>query len=169
MTAHDFLSARRAAITAIAALLLCAAVVGPAAAAPKNFRVHPGVGIGPVSVGDTRAELNARLGAGEKEGPVSAYRVRADGRVGTVKVLFSGGKAKNVFTVDPDFSYRGAHVGMARDQAVDILRGAGFRVGRCGPARAMYDTTGFDTSFGFYQGEVEHIFVVRDPGTCEPD
>ena len=94
-------------------------------------------------MGDTRAELNARLGAGEKEreGPVSAYRVRADGRVGTVKVPFSGGKAKNVFTVDPTSPIRGAHVGMARDQAVDILRGAGFRVGRCGacPSDVRHD------------------------------
>ena len=83
-------------------------------------------------------------------------------------MLFDDGKAQNVFTVDPDFVYRGVHVGTDRDRAVDVLRDAGFRLGRCGPARAMYDTGGFDTSFGLYKGEVEHIFVVRDPGSCEP-
>jgi hypothetical protein len=82
--------------------------------------------------------------------------------------VIDDGKAQNVSAVDPDFVYRGVHVGTDNDQAVPVLRDAGFRLGRCGPGRAMYATDGFDTLFGLYRGEVENIFVVRDPGACRP-
>ncbi len=157
-------SARRALVPVV--LLTLAICVAPAAAASKKFRVHPGVGIGPVSVGDTRSDLDDRLGSPRKEGPVWQYTVREPGRSGIVKVLFDGKRAQNVFTVDPAFVYRGVRVGTDRDTAVSTLRDAGFRLGRCGPARAMYLPDEL-TMFGLYRGEVEHIFVVRDSGSCE--
>lgn len=147
--------------------VLCLLVfAAPAAAAPKQFRVHPGEGIGPVGVGDTKADLAARVGAPRREGQVWAYTVRAAGRSGVVKVLFDGNRAMNVFTVDPAFVYRGIRVGTASDTATSTLRGAGFQLGRCGPARALFLPNQL-TMFGLYKGEVEHVFVVRDGGACE--
>ncbi len=156
--------ARRALLplTLLLTLAICAA---PAGAASKKFRVHPGVGIGPVSVGDTRADLDARLGSPGREGPVWAYTVSEPGRTGVVKVLFGGGKAKNVFTVDPAFVYRGVRVGTDSERAIETLRGAGFRLGRCGPGRALF-LPDERTMFGLYRGEVESVFVVRDSGAC---
>jgi hypothetical protein len=159
-------TARRTIAPAAVLTLALSICVAPAAAVPKKFRVHPGTGIGPVSVGDTRNELDDRLGKPKKEGPVWRYTVRGEHRSGVVKVLFAGRRAKNVFTVDPAFVYRGVHVGMDSDQAVARLRGAGFVRGRCGPARAMFLPDQL-TMFGLYRGEVEHIFVVRDSGACE--
>ena len=149
----------------VVALMLALSVTSPALAAPPKFGVVPGVGIGPVSVGDTRAELAASLGKPEQEGSVWAYTVRAKGREGVVKVLFDGQRAENVFTVDPAFVYRGVRVGDDSDEAISTLRGNGFLSGRCGPARALY-TPDERTMFGLYRGEVEHIFVVRDSGAC---
>ncbi len=157
---NALLRGARGALAPAAVLLTLAICAAPAGAVSKKFRVQPGEGIGPVSVGDTRADLDDRLGQPDKEGPVWAYTVREPGRSGVVKVLFSGNKAKNVFTVDSAFSYRGVHVGTGSEQAISTLKGAGFVLGRCGPARALY-LPGERTSFGLYRGEVEHIFVVR--------
>jgi hypothetical protein len=144
-------------------LALCAA--SPASAALPQFQVDPGVGIGPVHVGDTRAELEAKLGEPKQEGSIAAYTVRAKGRSGVVKVLFDGQRAQNVFTVDPAFVYLGIRVGDDSAEAISTLRGNGFFSGRCGPARALF-TRDERTMFGLYRGEVEHIFVVRDSGSC---
>jgi hypothetical protein len=56
---------------------------------------------------------------------------------------------------------------MDSDLAVSVLTGAGFVRGRCGPGRAMFLPVE-RTMFGLYRGEVENIFVVRDPGACKP-
>jgi hypothetical protein len=162
---NALLRGARGALLPVTLLLTLAICAAPAGAASKRFRVHPGVGIGPVSVGDTRADLNARLGSPDKEGPVWAYTVREPGRTGVVKVLFGGGKAKNVFTVDPAFVYRGVRVGTDSEQAIEALRAAGFRLGRCGPGRALFLPDQL-TMFGLYRGEVENVFVVRDSGAC---
>ena len=62
----------------------------------------------------------------------------------------------NVFTDDPAFRYRGIHVRSARDDAVQVLRGAGFRLGRCGPGRSLYKPDK-RTTFDLYRGEVATI------------
>ena len=106
-----------------------------------------------MSVGDTRADLKERLGKPEREGAVWRYKVRVSDSLGVVKVLFDGKRAMNVFTDDPHFRYRGVRVGTGRDEAVRVLRGAGFRLGRCGPGRALH-TPNKRTPFGLYGGEV---------------
>ena len=150
-----------------AALVISGVIASPAFAIHPKFRVYPGVGIGPVSVGDTRADLNERLGKPEREGAVWRYKVRVSDSLGIVKVLFDGKRAMNVFTDDSHFRYRGVHVDTARDEAVRVLRGAGFRLGRCGPGRSLYKPDK-RTTFDLYRGEVETIFVVRDPADCVP-
>jgi len=146
---------------AVLALAACSAAV----AAPAKFLVVPGVGIGPVGVGDTRGELESKVGKPEREGGIMAYTVRSGTRSGVVKVLFDGDRAENVFTVDPAFAYRGVHVGDDAGLATATLRANGFLSGRCGPARALYSRDE-RTMFGLYRGAVEHIFVVRDAGAC---
>ena len=152
-------------IALVAALVTLGVLASPALAVPPKFRVYPGVGIGPMSVGDTRADLKERLGKPRREGPVWQYRVLVSDSVGIVGVLFDGRRAMNVFTNEPHFRYRGVHVGTGRDEAVRVLRGAGFRLGRCGPGRAMH-TPNDRTQFALYGGEVENIFVVPDSGRC---
>jgi hypothetical protein len=98
---------------------------------------------------------------------VWAYTVHAGKGDGVVKVLFEGGRAKNVFTVDPLFAYRSVRVGMDRARAVEILTAAGYVRGMCGPAKAMY-TPAMTTSFALYKGEVENIFVMAEAAECEP-
>ena len=155
-------------LVSITVLLALGVLAAPAAGAVhKKFRVYPGVGIGPVKVGDTRADLKDRLGSPEREGAVWRYRVHVADTVGIVKVLFSGKRAMNVFTDDPAFRYRGIHVRSARDDAVQVLRGAGFRLGRCGPGRSLYKPDK-RTTFDLYRGEVETIWVLRDPADCAP-
>ena len=128
----------------------------------------PGERIGPVAVGATKAELADAAGTPEREGPVWAYTIRTQKGPGVVKVLFARGRAKNVFTVDPLFAYRGVRVGTERDRAVEILTAAGYVRGMCGPAKAMY-TPAHDHVLRALQGRGrEHLRDGRAGGACEP-
>lgn len=148
------------------AVVMLLTLAAPAAASRKT-EIVPGERIGPVAVGATKAELADAAGTPEREGPVWAYTIRTKKGPGVVKVLFARGRAKNVFTVDPLFAYRGVRVGTERDRAVEILTAAGYVRGMCGPAKAMF-TPEQTTSFALYKGEVENIFVMAEGGACEP-
>jgi hypothetical protein len=150
------------------ALLLAVWVDSPAPAASADFKVFPGVGIGPIELGDTRSGLESSLAQPDPEGRTWAYTIRATGKTGVVMVRFDGQHAMAIFTFDRAFSYSDVGVGDDTDEAISVLRRAGFLLGHCGRARALFSLNR-RTMFHLAGGEVESILVVSDSHRCRAD